>query len=231
MRTRSHAEPGDRNPPRSEFSTAERDALYRAIALRRDVRAEFLSDPVGDDVLMRVLAAAHQAPSVGLSQPWRFIVVRDFAKRSAVNQAFERANARAAAAYDDATSEAYRGLRLAGILDAPVNICVTCDELPQRGRGLGRQTMPEATRYSTVCAIQNLWLAARVEGLGVGWVSILDPVELRALLRIPDDVAVVAYLCVGHVAEFAPVPDLERDRWEGRVALEDVVDFERYGGR
>ena len=120
--------------------------------------------------------------------------------------------------------------RLAGILEAPVNICVTCDELPMRGRGLGRQTMPEATRYSTVCAIQNLWLAARVEGLGVGWVSILDPAELRTLLGIPESIAVVAYLCLGRVSDFAPVADLERDRWEARVALEDVIDYERYGG-
>jgi 5,6-dimethylbenzimidazole synthase len=214
----------------SEFSDAERNALYRAIALRRDVRAEFLPDPVGDDVLLRVLSAAHQAPSVGLAQPWRFIVVRDFAKRRAVNDAFQRANALAAAGYDDATAKEYRALRLAGILEAPINICVTCDELPARGRGLGRQTMPEAPRYSTVCAIQNLWLAARVEGLGVGWVSILDPAELRALFGIPEAVAVIAYLCLGRVSEFAAVADLERDRWEARVALEDVIDYERYGG-
>jgi 5,6-dimethylbenzimidazole synthase len=214
-----------------DFTPAERAALYRAIALRRDVRAEFLPDPVGDDVLARVLGAAHQAPSVGLSQPWRFIVVRDLATRRAVHAAFARASADAAAAYDPATAARYRGLRLAGILDAPVNLCVTCDDDPARGNGLGRRTMPETARYSTVCAIQNLWLAARVEGLGVGWVSILEPAELRALLAIPERLAVVAYLCVGHVAAFAPVADLERDRWETRAALADVVDYERYGGR
>ena len=214
----------------SDFTAAERAALYRAIALRRDVRAEFLPDPVDDDVLARVLGAAHQAPSVGLSQPWRFIVVRDVAKRRAVHDAFTRANDRAGNAYPPATAERYRELLLAGILAAPVNVCVTCDDEPVRGTGLGRRTMPETPRYSTVCAIQNLWLAARVEGLGVGWVSIVEPDDLRELLAIPQGLAIVAYLCVGHVATFAAVADLERDRWEARVPLHEVVDYERYGG-
>jgi len=194
------------------------------------VRAEFLPDPVDDDVLERVLGAAHQAPSVGLSQPWRFIVIRKNETRQMVHDAFVRANADAAATYDAQTAEAYRALRLAGILDAPVNICVTSDDDPERGRGLGRQTMPETARYSTVCAIQNLWLAARVEGLGVGWVSILEPASLRAVLAIPERIAIVAYLCLGHVAAFAPVADLERDKWESRVTLAEVIDHERYGG-
>jgi 5,6-dimethylbenzimidazole synthase len=214
----------------ADFTAAERAALYRAIALRRDVRAEFTPEPVDADQLLRVLAAAHQAPSVGLSQPWRFIVVRDPATRRAVHDAFLRANAAAAAAYADETAERYRALRLAGILQAPVNICVTCDDDPARGSGLGRRTMPETARYSTVCAIQNLWLAARVEGLGVGWVSIVDPGDLRSILAIPEHVAVVGYLCVGHVAAFAPLPDLERDAWEKRTALAEVVDYERYCG-
>ncbi len=213
-----------------DFTPAERAALYRVITLRRDVRAEFLSDPIGDDVLARVLVAAHQAPSVGLSQPWRFIIVRDFATRRSVHEAFMRANAEAADAYDGATAKRYHALKLAGILDAPVNVCVTCDDDPKRGNGLGRRTMPETARYSTVCAIQNLWLAARVEGLGVGWVSIFEPTELRALLGIPTRLAIVAYLCVGHVTAFAPVADLERDHWEARLALADVLDYERYGG-
>jgi len=214
----------------TDFTPAERAALYRAIALRRDVRAEFLPEAVDAGMLERVLAAAHQAPSVGLSQPWRFIVVRELAIRRAVHECFLRANAEATASYDAATTARYGALRLAGILDAPVNVCITCDDEPARGNGLGRRTMPETARYSTVCAIQNLWLAARVEGLGVGWVSIVEPAELRALLGIPDRIAVVAYLCIGHVATFAPIADLERDRWEARVALADVVDYERYEG-
>lgn len=215
----------------SDFSATERSVLYRAIALRRDVRAEFLPDPVEDDVLTRVLGAAHQAPSVGLSQPWRFIVVRDRTNRQAVHDAFIRANAEAATTYGSADSERYRRLRLAGILEAPVNVCVTCDDDPARGNGLGRATMPESVRYSTVCAIQNLWLAARVESLGVGWVSILKPEDLRMLLGIPPHLTIVAYLCIGHVAAFAQVADLERDGWETRRALADVVDYERYASR
>ncbi len=216
--------------PGGIFTDAERLALYRAIALRRDVRAEFLPDPVADDVLLRILAAAHQAPSVGLSQPWRFIVIRDRVKRQAVHELFTHANEDAAQAFDAPAGDRYRALRLAGIVDAPVGVCVVCDDDPPHGRGLGRATMPETVRYSTVCAIQNLWLAARVEGLGVGWVSIFEPARLRALLKIPPHLAIVAYLCIGHVAEFAPVADLERDGWERRLPLADVIHYEDYGG-
>jgi len=216
---------------RSEFSPSERAAVYRAIRTRRDVRADFTSENVPDDVLMRVLEAAHLAPSVGLSQPWRFIVVRDAATRRSVRDAFEHANAAAARIYDGAQRERYGSLRLQGILEASINVCVVCDDAPQRGHGLGRQTMPETARYSTVCAIQNLWLAARVEGLGVGWVSIVDLQALRRILEIPDHLIVVAYLCVGYVTTFAADPDLVRAGWETRLPLSEVVDLERYGSR
>lgn len=215
----------------AEFSAIERAAVYRAIRTRRDVRAHFTGEAVPDDVLMRVLEAAHLAPSVGLSQPWRFIVVRDAATRRSVRDAFELANAEAARIYDGARREQYVRLRLQGILEAPVNVCVVCDDDPQRGAGLGRQSMPETARYSTVCAIQNLWLAARVEELGVGWVSIVDPQALRGILGIPDRLSVVAYLCVGYVTAFADEPDLVRAGWETRLPLADVVDRERYGCR
>lgn len=215
----------------SDFSETERAAVYRAIAARRDVRADFTADAVSDDVLLRVLAAAHRAPSVGLSQPWRFVVVRDAATRSAVHDAFERANASAGAIYSGEERERYAALRLQGIEDAPVNLCVLCDDEPPQGKGLGRQTMPETARYSTVCAIQNLWLAARTEGLGVGWVSIIDPRELRRILGVPDRLAIVAYLCVGYVRAFAAEPDLERAGWEKGLPLEAVVYRERYDDR
>jgi 5,6-dimethylbenzimidazole synthase len=215
----------------SGFSAAERAAVYRAIGSRRDVRADFIGDTVPDDVLERVLAAANLAPSVGLSQPWRFIVVRDLVSRRRVRAAFEAANASAAAAYTGEELERYARLTLQGILEAPVNICVVCDDDPQRGHGLGRQTMPETARYSTVCAIQNLWLAARVEGLGVGWVSIIDPRELRAIFAIPERLTIVAYLCVGYVRGFADEPDLLRAGWETVLPLSEVVDHERYTER
>jgi 5,6-dimethylbenzimidazole synthase len=216
---------------RSDFSAAEQSAVYRVIAARRDVRSDFSPRDVAEDVLMRILGAAHCAPSVGLSQPWRFIVVRDPDVRAAAHSAFKRANELAAHIYSGAQAQRYKTLRLEGILDAPVNICVLCQPTPDRGHGLGRQSMPETAYYSTICAIQNLWLAARVEGLGVGWVSIIDPADLRALFGIPTDVAVVAYLCIGYVDAFATQPDLERAGWEGRIPLSDVVDRERYGRR
>jgi 5,6-dimethylbenzimidazole synthase len=212
------------------FSASERAAVYRAMRSRRDVRADFVSDDVPDDVLERVLEAAHLAPSVGLSQPWRFIVVRDVATRRRVREAFENANA-AAAIYDGAQREHYARLHLQGILEAPVNVCVVCDDAPRRGHALGRQTMPETPRYSTVCAIQNLWLAARIEALGVGWVSIIDPLVLHRILEIPDHLTVVAYLCVGYVGGFAGEPDLVSAGWEARLPLREVVDRERYTAR
>ncbi len=214
-----------------DFSAEERAAIYRVIARRRDVRANFLPDEVPEDVLLRVLDAAHSAPSVGLSQPWRFIVVRNVETRAAVHKAFTTANEHAAAIYEGELADRYRALRLEGILSAPLNVCVVCDDRPARGFGLGRQTMPETVRYSTVCAVQNLWLAARAEGLGVGWVSIVDPDAVRELLAIPAEIAVVAYLCVGYVNEFATEPDLVRARWESRLPLEAVVDRERYDAR
>jgi 5,6-dimethylbenzimidazole synthase len=215
---------------RPDFDAAERAAVYRAIESRRDVRAQFVDDDVPDDVLLRILEAAHRAPSVGLSQPWRFIIVRSAQTRAAVHDAFLAANERASAIYDDERGDAYRKLRLEGIRTAPVNLCVVCDEAPARGHGLGRQTMPETARYSTVCAIQNLWLAARVEGLGIGWVSIIDPSALRTILAVPPAIAIVAYLCVGFVSTFETEPDLVRAGWEGRVPVADVIDRERYGG-
>jgi 5,6-dimethylbenzimidazole synthase len=214
-------------PAKRSFSASERAAVYRAIRGRRDVRADFVPDEVPDDVLGRVLEAAHLAPSVGLSQPWRFIVVRDVATRRRVCEAFEDANA-AAAVYEGAQRERYARLHLQGILEAPVNVCVVCDDAPRRGHGLGRQTMPETPRYSTVCAIQNLWLAARIEELGVGWVSIIDPLVLHRILEIPDHLTVVAYLCIGYVAGFAGQPDLVAAGWEARLPLSDVVDRERF---
>ncbi len=212
------------------FSEAERAAVYRAIDERRDVRADFVADPVQPDVLARVLGAAHRAPSVGLSQPWRFLVIGERATREAVHALFTQANDSAARAYEGERAVTYRNLRLAGILDAPLGIAVFCDDAPDRGAGLGRHTMPETARYATVCAIENLWLAARAEGLGIGWVSIVDPSALHAALGAPPELALVAYLCVGYVRAFAPEPDLERDGWERRVPLADVVSYERFAG-
>ncbi|WP_035692906.1 5,6-dimethylbenzimidazole synthase [Azospirillum halopraeferens] len=213
------------------FSQAERDAVYRCIGQRRDVRGPFLPDPVPDAVLARILGAAHAAPSVGFMQPWDFIVVRDAAVKRRVLDAFTTANDEAAALFEGERQRLYRSLKLQGIVEAPVGICVTCD----RARGgpvvLGRTHQPEMDLYSAVCAVQNLWLAARAESVGVGWVSILRPDDLRAALGIPPEIQPIAYLCVGYVAGFRDRPELETAGWRSRTPLAEVVWFDRWQGR
>jgi 5,6-dimethylbenzimidazole synthase len=210
------------------FSEQEIAAVYRAIETRRDVRHGFLPTPLPDDLLHRLLAAAHCAPSVGLMQPSRFILIRALTTRRAVHESFRQANAEAAAAYTGEQRELYSALKLEGILEAPQNLCIVSDTSSSRGHGLGRHTMPETAIYSTVCAIQNLWLAARAEGVGVGWVSILSPDRLRDLLNIPAHLLPVAYLCLGYVENFSDSPDLERAGWEQRIPLDAVLHYDRY---
>ena len=206
------------------FNLAERDAIYRVIAARRDVRRGFLATAVPDEVLLRILDAAHRAPSVGLMQPARFVLVRDAALRRRVHAIFTRANEQAIAGYEGERREAYEALKLEALLEAPLHVCVLCESESAQGHGLGRQTMPEMAVYSTVCAIENLWLAARAEGIGVGWVSILDVAAVRELLRVPERLTLVAYLCVGYVEAFGDAPELEQVGWERRRLLEVWVD-------
>ncbi len=215
-------------PHSTAFSELERAAVYRAIAERRDVRHGFVDRPLPEELLQRLLAAAHCAPSVGLMQPSRFIVIRDLEIRTTVHNLFKEASTVAAATYEGTRSEQYIALKLEGILEAPQNICIVCDTQSERGHQLGRHTMPETAAYSTVCAVQNLWLAARSEGVGVGWVSILDPIRLRAALKIPDHILPVAYLCIGYVNHFASAPELERAGWEKRVPLENAICYDYY---
>src|ERR1700677_113047 len=212
------------------FDENERNAVYRVIRERRDVRRGFLPEPVPDELLHRLLEAAHNAPSVGLMQPWRFIVVRDLAVRRKVHEIFLRANEQALASYDGEQHQNYAGMKLEGILEAPQNLCIVCDSQSSQGHQLGRRTMPETAIYSAVCAVQNLWLAARAEGIGVGWVSILEPEALKTLLGIPAHMVLVAYLCLGYVDGFEAGPQLERLGWEQRVPLADVVRLEHYDG-
>ncbi len=212
------------------FDENERQGVYRAIRERRDVRRGFLPEPIPDELLYRLLDAAHNAPSVGLMQPWRFIVVRDIAVRRAVHGIFLQANQQAAASYTGKQQQSYTGMKLEGILEAPQNLCIVCDSQNSQGHQLGRRTMPETAVYSAVCAVQNLWLAARAEGIGVGWVSILEPDLLRSALKIPTQIIPVAYLCLGYVDAFAAEPDLERAGWEKRTTLKSVVSFNEYDG-
>jgi 5,6-dimethylbenzimidazole synthase len=213
------------------FSCEEREAVYRAIFERRDVRKDFLPDPIPEEALRRILLAAHHAGSVGYMQPWDFLVIQQAETKHAVKNIFVQANDAAALQYRGEKSDLYRGLKLEGIQEAPINICVTCT----RDRGgpsvLGRATVPETDLYSTCCAIQNLWLAARAEGIGVGWVSILDYDAVKEVLGIPRSVWIIAYLCVGYVNGFADQPDLEKAGWRQRVPLDQLVHYEAWGKR
>ena len=214
-----------------QFSDHERAAVYRVIFERRDVRRNFLQTPIVDNVLARILTAAHHAGSVGFMQPWDFVVIRQRATKRAVKQLFKKTNAEAAGHYEGARATLYRSLKLEGIEESPVNICVTCSR--QRGgpHVLGRSTVRETDLYSTCCAIQNLWLAARAEGVGVGWVSILDHGALKQVLGIPRQVKVLAYLCLGYVSEFSAQPDLETAGWRSRIPVEQLIHHEVWGSR
>jgi len=202
--------------------------IYEVIFSRRDVR-RFLPKPVPEKILRRILTAAHHAPSVGLMQPWNFIVVRDPAVKAKVKKMFLAENGKAAKRFRGKRGALYRGLKLEGILEAPVNLCVTCDSRRFGPHVLGRNTIRKTDLYSTCCAIQNLWLAARAEGIGVGWVSILKNAGLKRILKIPAGVSPVGYLCVGYPVEFLPQPELERAGWASRLPLDGLVYEDRWG--
>jgi 5,6-dimethylbenzimidazole synthase len=212
------------------FSEDERAAVYRAIYTRRDVRGQFLPDPVSDEVLARVLTAAHHAPSVGFMQPWDFIVVRAPEVKARVHEAFRTAHAEAALMFEENKRETYSKLKLEGILEAPVNLCITCDRSRSGPVVVGRTHIATMDVYSAVCAVQNLWLAARAEGLGVGWVSIFHQYALRKVLDIPQKIVPIAYLCVGHVSHFYRKPELETAGWLPRHPLEELLHFDRWQG-
>ncbi|MFC0199941.1 5,6-dimethylbenzimidazole synthase [Paracoccus rhizosphaerae] len=214
--------------PAGPFSQAERDAVYRAIRLRRDVRGQFRPDPIDPAILRRLLQAAHDAPSVGLSQPWNFVLIRDPAQKRRLHDAFRAANTEAADRFPDRKA-LYSSLKLEGILESPVNLCITCDRSRGGAHVLGRTHDPATDLYSTVCAVQNLWLAARAEGIGVGWVSIFRHDDLRAALDLPDHVVPVAYLCLGHVTELYEEPELQARGWGRRAPLDDLIFEDAWG--
>ena len=210
------------------FPDTWKRGLYEAIARRRDIRS-FRPDPIPNEILARILSAAHQAGSVGFMQPWNFIVIEDQQLRARVRAHVESERLRAAESFDGERRDRYLSYKLEGILDAPLNLCVTCDRARFGPAVIGRNTMQDTDIYSTCAAIQNLWLAARAEGIGVGWVSILRPDELRHLLAIPEHVVPVGYLCLGYVESFPERPMLETTGWLPRTALSELVFFERWG--
>ncbi|MDX1533962.1 MAG: 5,6-dimethylbenzimidazole synthase [Nitrosopumilaceae archaeon] len=211
-----------------EFTDDEKSGFYKAIFSRRDVRSKFTSDEIDDSVLTRILNAAHHAPSVGFSQPWNFILIKDPQTKKRIKQSFDEERLRSSQLVDEPKRSKYLSFKLEGILDSPVNICVTYDPSKFGPFVIGKSSIPETGIYSVCCAVQNLWLAARTEGLGLGWVSILSNQILKDVLELPEHVVPVAYLCLGYVEEFSSKPDLEKAGWLPRLDLEDVVFYEKW---
>jgi 5,6-dimethylbenzimidazole synthase len=219
----------------SSFSDSEKEGLYKAIFSRRDVRSHFITaKDIPDALIFRILNAAHHAPSVGFSQPWNFIVIKDESIRKQVKESFlieHRKSISILEQYDDKQrKEKYLSLKLEGIMESALNICVTYDHSRFGPFVLGRTSIEETGVYSVCCAIQNLWLAARAEGIGVGWVSILSDEDLHKILNIPENIKLVAYLCLGYVEEFADKPDLEKAGWLPRLELDKVVYYDQWNG-
>lgn len=211
-----------------DFTQAERDGLYKAVFTRRDVRSRFTGEGISDEKLARILNAAHHAPSVGFSQPWNFIMIKSGETKEAIKGSFDRELARSSELIKDPRRSQYLSFKLEGIMEAPVNICITYDPTRFGPFVIGRSSIPETGIYSVCCAVQNLWLAARAEGIGLGWVSILSNSTLRRVLKMPEHVVPVAYLCLGHVEGFAARPDLETVGWLPRLGLGEVVNYEKW---
>ncbi|MFI9240065.1 nicotinate-nucleotide--dimethylbenzimidazole phosphoribosyltransferase [Streptomyces sp. NPDC053079] len=224
-------EPEPLGPPAVGYDEAERAAVHRVIRERRDIRKGFRTDPIPHEVLLRVLEAAHTAPSVGHSQPWDFVVIRSEETRRTMHELAARQREAYAKSLPKARAKQFKELKIEAILDTPVNIVVTAD--PTRGgrHTLGRHTQPQMAPYSSALAVENLWLAARAEGLGVGWVSFFDEREMVRALGLPEHLEVVAYLCIGYVDEFPDEPELMQAGWSKRRPLSWVVHEEEYGRR
>lgn len=204
-------------------SPAFAEGFAALLRWRRDVR-RFRTDPVPPETVTRLLEAAALAPSVGFSQPWRFLLVESAPRRAAIRAEFARCNEAAAALYAGERAARYAALKLEGLAEAPVHLAVCLAEDAATGHGLGRQTQPETLRDSVVCAIHTLWLAARIEGLGVGWISILRPAEVQAILDMPPGWRLVAYLAIGWPRAEADTPELEREGWEARLPLARLME-------
>lgn len=209
-------------PAEPSFDAGFQARFLDLLAWRRDVR-RFRTTPLEPVLVEDLLAAAHMAPSVGNSQPWRFVLVDEPQRRGRVRDSFRRCNQRALEVYDGEAAARYARLKLEGLDAAPVQLAVFCDEGTDQGRGLGRRTMPEMLAYSAVCAINTLWLAARVHGVGVGWVSILEPEVVTEVLDVPASWRLIAYLCLGYPVEVHRDPELERSGWQARRGLGERI--------
>jgi len=212
----------------NDFTEDEKAGFYKAIFSRRDVRSHFTNKPIDDKVLTRILNAAHHAPSVGFSQPWNFILIKEQQTKKKIKESFESERIDSSKLLEDIKRSKYLSFKLEGILEAPMNICITYDPSKFGPFVIGKNSIPETGVYSVCCAVQNLWLAARSEGIGVGWVSILSNKILKQVLNLPEHVVPVAYLTLGYVTEFAKKPDLESAGWLPRLDLKEVVYYERW---
>lgn len=217
--------------PVMPITDQERDAIYKVIFNRRDVRGQYQPTEIPNEVLDRVLLAAHNAPSVGFMQPWDFVLVKKKETKQKIKEAFEKAHGEAAEMFDGEKREMYQSLKLEGIMEAPVGICVTCDRSRSGEVVIGRTANPEMDLYSSVCAVQNLWLAARAENLGLGWVSIIHHDELKQILNIPEHIVPIAYLCLGYVDFFHETPELEQVGWLPRLDMHSLVHHESWGNQ
>ncbi len=214
-----------------DFTEEEKLGFYKAIYSRRDVRSHFTSKPIEDEILSKILHAAHHAPSVGFSQPWNFILIKNDQTKKKIKESFQEEKKRSSQLIEEPKRSKYLSFKLEGISESPVNVCVTYDPTKFGPFVIGRSSIPEAGLYSVCCAIQNLWLSARTEGIGLGWVSILSNEALKEVLELPEHVIPVAYLCLGYVDEFAEKPDLETAGWLPRLELKDVVYFEKWNDK
>ena len=205
-----------------QFDPTFRDRLQTLLAWRRDVR-RFKREALPHGTIERLIGIACLSPSVGLSEPWRFVIVEDHARRAAIRACFEACNQEALRQQEPDRASLYARLKLSGLDDAPCQIAVFADRTTAQGHGLGRLTMPATLDYSVAIAIHTLWLAARSEGIGVGWVSILDPAKMVEILEVPEDWTFIGHLCIGYPEEVADLPALQRQGWERRHSSAGVV--------
>lgn len=204
------------------FDEAFRRQLRDLFVWRRDVR-RFRRDSLPEGTLERLIEVGCLSPSVGLSQPWRFVIVEDETRRRAVIENFKACNAQALQSYSGERAAHYANLKLAGLEEAPVHLAVFADKKSEVGHGLGRMTMPETIEYSVVAAICSVWLAARAEGIGLGWVSILDPARVKEILAVPESWKLIGYFCLGYPDAESDRPELERANWEHRRAAQEFI--------
>ena len=218
---------------RKQISKYEREGFYKILFSRRDVRSHFIKKDIPLATILRIINAAHHAPSVGYSQPWNFILIKEEKTRLKIKNSFLREHQKAIRLLENnkVKQNKYKSLKLEGILESNLNLCVTYDDTRFAPFIIGKTSIPETGIYSVCCAIQNLWLAARAEEIGMGWVSIISNRELKKILEIPKYIKPIAYLCLGYVSEFSQTPDLEKSKWLKRLALNEIIYLEKWGNQ